>query len=287
MRKGLKVKKAVLLIMSIFVLFIGFLYFQNNSIVTTEKTIQSSIIPESYNGFKIIQLSDLHNKSFGEDQRRLIRKVKETNPDLIVFTGDLVGWQKDGLDAGIVLMENLVDIAPTYFVTGNHDKWAMNEQSLESRLESYGVNLLRDEVEMISVGEDMIQLIGIDDRPGFHLNEVERGNSEGEDLNLLEAALANEFTILLAHRPELFSLYSDYNVDLVFSGHAHGGQVRLPFIGGLFSPNQGLFPKYTSGDYSFNDTTMLVNRGLGNSSFPFRIFNRPEIVLVTLSVNKS
>lgn len=280
----MKVKKVVLAIISIFVLCIGFLYVQNNSIVTTKKIYQSSIIPESYHGFKIIHLSDLHNKSFGDDQRRLIRKVEQLNPDLIVLTGDLVGWQKDGLDAGLVLMENLVEIAPTYFVTGNHDKWAMNEHSLETRLEDYGVNVLRDEIDRISVNGEMIQIIGIDDRPGFHLSEVEQGNSDEVYLNLLEEALANEFTILLAHRPELFSLYSEYNVDLIFSGHAHGGQVRLPFIGGLFSPNQGLFPKYTSGEYSLNDTTMIVNRGLGNSSFPFRIFNRPEIILLTLSV---
>ncbi|WP_218838244.1 metallophosphoesterase [Bacillus sp. FJAT-45350] len=279
----MKLKKIILLA-SLLVFLTGFLYFQNNSIVITEKTIHSSTLPESFNGFQIAHLSDLHNKSFGDNQHRLIHKVEQTNPDVIVFTGDLVGWQKDGLDAGILLMEKLVEIAPTYFVTGNHEKWAMNEYSLESQLVGLGVRFLREELEMISIDGEMIQLIGIDDRPGFHLSEIEDGILEGVNLTLLEKALENEFSILLAHRPEIFSLYSEYDVDLVFSGHAHGGQIRLPFIGGLFSPNQGILPPYTSGSYNQNNTTMIVNRGLGNSSFPFRIFNRPEIGLITLTL---
>lgn len=279
----MKGKKGFLILLGSFVFLIGFFSFQNNAIVTTEKVIQSSEIPESFNGFRIVQLSDLHNKRFGDDQRRLIRKVEEANPDLIVFTGDLVGWQKDGLDAGVLLMENLVEIAPTYFVTGNHDKWAMTDQSLSSQLEKHGVNVLRDEGDLVELNGETIRIFGIDDRPGFQLREVEQGITGEAHVDLLEDALANEFTILLAHRPELFSLYSTYNIDVVFSGHAHGGQIRLPFIGGLFSPNQGLFPTYTSGEYRLNDTRMIVNRGLGNSSFPFRVFNRPEIVLVTLS----
>jgi hypothetical protein len=143
-------------------------------------------------------------------------------------------------------------------------------------------------MEEITIGTEEIQLIGIDD-PANRI-EPATGLATAEEniiksLNRAEEAAA--FQILLSHRPEMLSLYSEYGFDLVFSGHAHGGQFRIPFVGGLVAPNQGLLPKYTAGKHEAGDTAMIVNRGLGNSLFPFRIFNRPEIVEVTLFVNES
>lgn len=235
-----------------------------------------------FHGYKIVQLSDLHSKSFGNDQRTLVKKVKKTKPDLIVFTGDLVDSERYDEKPSLILMEKLVQIAPVYFVTGNHEWWSGEFKTFEEKLNNIGVQVMRNEAKEITVGADKIQLIGIDDPAGEFYDQ--RSTTER---NIAIALAGNEekvdFQILLSHRPEMFSLYTEYEFDLVFSGHAHGGQFRIPFVGGLIAPDQGLFPNYTSGMYNSDNTTMIVNRGLGNSVIPVRLFNRPEVVVLTLS----
>lgn len=264
-------------------LLMGFLHFQNNSIVTSNYTIHSDKLSQHVNGYKIVQLSDLHNKAFGKDQSNLIRKVKKLNPDIIVFTGDLVDSNRYDEKPSLMLMENLVPIAPVYYVTGNHEWWSGKFARLESKLQAIGVHVMRNTVEDITIDHERIQIIGIDDPAE---SNTEKMDVEEKMMNVIGKNEGNnKFKIMLSHRPELFSLYSEYGVDVVFTGHAHGGQFRIPFIGGLIAPNQGLFPTYTSGMYEEKDTTMVVNRGLGNSIIPIRIFNRPEIVAVTLTVD--
>lgn len=206
-------------------------------------------------------------------------------PDLIVFTGDLIDSRRYNEKPSLTLIEQLVDLAPVYYVTGNHEWKSGKYEALEEKLKKLGVHILKNETITITNGSDEIYITGLDD-PTFS-NE----NSESEIMEqfLTEAARnfhPNQFHILLSHRPELFPLYAEYGFDLVFSGHAHGGQFRLPFIGGLVAPNQGLFPKYTADDHHIGQTTMIVSRGLGNSIIPVRIFNRPEIVVVTLQVKQ-
>jgi uncharacterized protein len=276
-------RKRFMIIFTLLTATLLFLFFQNNALVITELSIRSEKIPEGFDGYKMVQLSDLHSKSFGKNQQNLVQKVRQVEPNLIVFTGDLVDSKKYDEDASLVLMEELVQIAPVYYVTGNHEWWSGKFESLEGKLTDIGVKVMRNTAEEITHDGSNIQLVGIDDPAKATESYSERSLAE-EALkhSLASVTESDSFTVLLAHRPELFSLYSQYKIDLVFSGHAHGGQVRLPIIGGLIAPNQGLFPDYTAGKYTHDRTTMIVNRGLGNSIIPLRILNRPEIILVTL-----
>ena len=265
-------------------LLLYFFHFQNNSIVTSEYTISSDKVPHHFNGFKIVQLSDLHSKSFGNDQSDLVNKVKKSQADLILFTGDLVDSNRYNEESSLILMEKLVEIAPVYYVTGNHEWWSGQFNTLEKQLNNIGVHVMRNTSEEMTIETDSIQIIGIDDPANVKESNGERSKTEENIVKSMQNIKENDdFQILLSHRPELLSLYSEYEFDVVFSGHAHGGQFRLPFVGGLMAPDQGLFPTYTSGTYKLDNTTMIVNRGLGNSIIPLRIFNRPEIVVVTLN----
>ena len=264
-------------------LLIYFFHFQNNSIVTSEYTISSDKVPQNFNGYKIVQLSDLHSKSFGNDQSDLVNKVKKSQADLILFTGDLIDSNRYDEKSSLILMEKLVEIAPVYYVTGNHEWWSGQFNTLEDQLNDIGVQVMRNTSEEIMIENDKIQMIGIDDPAIGKESEGVRSKIEENIMKSIEKIKEeDDFQILLSHRPELLSLYSEYGFDVVFSGHAHGGQFRIPFVGGLIAPDQGLFPKYTSGKYQLDHTTMIVNRGLGNSIIPIRVFNRPEIVVVTL-----
>ncbi|MGF3103012.1 metallophosphoesterase [Rossellomorea sp. DUT-2] len=282
-----KTKKKWLYFLIGIALLIYFSYFQNNSIVISKYTISSEKIPQNFDKYKIVQLSDLHNKSFGNNQTNLVKKVNNLEPDLIVFTGDLIDSDRYDEETSLILMERLVQIAPVYYVTGNHEWWSGKFEPLEERLNSIGVKVMRNTLEEIIVGPDKINIIGIDDPANIGESYGERAKSEENIVKSIgEIEGDDHFQILLSHRPEMLSLYSEYGFDVVFSGHAHGGQFRIPFVGGLIAPNQGLFPKYTSGKYESENTTMIVNRGLGNSIIPIRIFNRPEIVEVTLNSAK-
>lgn len=265
---------------------IFFFYFQNNSIVTTEYTISSVKIPARFEDYKIVQLSDLHSKTFGNNQKGLVQKVNNINPDLIVFTGDLVDSKKYNEETSLTLMQELIQMAPVYFVTGNHEWWSGKFNSLESKLNDIGVQVLRNRVDVITKRNDKIHIIGIDDPAQANETYAERSITEKAVVNSIEGLEEGNFKILLSHRPEMLSLYSEYGFDVVFSGHAHGGQFRIPFVGGFIAPNQGFFPKYTAGQHILDNTSMIINRGLGNSIIPLRILNRPEIVVLTLkSVN--
>ncbi|AOV08196.1 metallophosphoesterase [Sporosarcina ureilytica] len=276
-------KKRLLFSIIGLLLLTTFLYSQNNWIKVTKISIRSDKLPKHFEGYKIVQLSDLHGKGFGKNQIKLINQVNRSKPHLIVFTGDLVDANQYEEEAGLKLMEELVQIAPVYFVTGNHEWWSGRFNSLETKLNDLGVMVLRNDLVEIYREQEKLSLIGIDDP----------ANGNGSDTAITEEAIAHSikgyrpdnFMILLAHRPEMLSLYAHYQFDIVFTGHAHGGQFRIPFIGGLIAPDQGLFPKYTSGKHTKGNTVMVVNRGLGNSIIPFRVFNRPEIIVTSLTHN--
>lgn len=261
-----------------------FFYFQNNALVTTEYTIRSEDVPNSFDGYTIVHLSDLHGKYFGDNQSILVEKTADMNPDMIVFTGDIVDEDRYDEQAGQILMEKLTEMAPVYYVTGNHEWKSGRFGSLEKKLQGVNVTVLRNKTEEIVVQGESIRITGIDDP-----TQANGFSQEEETAELfIKEALADVshddgFHMLLSHRPELASLYARYDMDAVFSGHAHGGQFRIPFVGGVIAPNQGLFPEYDGGAYAIENTTMMVHRGLGNSVIPVRIFNRPEIVVVTLN----
>lgn len=254
------------------IVIIILLYISNSWIQTTEITVESDRVPASFDGVKILQISDLHDATFGDNQEKLVKKIKNTDPDLIFITGDLIDSNRYNLDQSLELVRQIVDLAPIYYVTGNHEIATNDTENIKNSLTELGVNVLSNEEQIIELNGEQIRIIGIEDPlNGILVNEA-LSQFENNDL----------FTLVLSHRPETFSDYVEYEMDVVFSGHAHGGQFRLPGLGGLVAPGQGLFPSYTAGMYTENTTHMIVSRGLGNSVIPVRVFNSPEIVLVTL-----
>ncbi len=256
-----------------------FFFWQNNALVTSLYIFESDRIGEAVDGYRIVQISDLHNKRFGREQNRLLENIKLCEPDMIVVTGDLVDSNHTNLGAAMEFIHGAVSIAPVYYVTGNHEKWLDEgtEAELLKQLKEEGVTCLDDEKEEIKTGQDSFLLLGLDDA---HLMDDTLGLLVSDKAGLPSAE--DTFTVLLAHEPQNLLQYSNAGMDLVLSGHAHGGQVRLPFVGGIVAPDQGFFPEYTAGLYEKNGTSMIVSRGLGNSIIPVRIFNRPEIVCVEL-----
>lgn len=268
-----------------------FCYWQNNSIVTTCIDYKNAKVPDSFNGFKITQISDLHDKRFGKNQEYLLYKIKQNLPDIIIITGDLVNRRKVDLDTTMKFVNEAVKIAPVYFTPGNHEAWINKYDELRIRLLNAGVNVLYDSKEKITRSGKTVEVVGLSDPIFITQNKykklytpksIKKLYTEKVDQRIKELSNSANFKIWLSHRPELFETYVKNNVDLVFCGHAHGGQIRLPLIGGIIAPNQGFFPKYTSGKHCDKNTAMIISRGLGKSAFPLRIFNRPEIVVATL-----
>jgi predicted MPP superfamily phosphohydrolase len=271
------------LVLFIIIVLIGFLFYQNNSIEKTFIEYTNERVPEAFNGFKIIHISDLHNKSFGKNQEKLIKKIREEAPDIIVITGDLVDRRKYDLEIALSFIEGTVDLTPVYYVSGNHEAWSGQYEVIKNKLVSLNVQVLDDEKISINKENSFIDLIGLKD-PDFNTSSYLEGNDTlALEKNLRDLSNEDNFQILLSHRPELFNLYAEEKIDLIFSGHAHGGQFRLPFIGGVIAPDQGVFPEYTSGLYAKDKSTLIVSRGLGNSIIPIRFFNQPEIIVLTIN----
>lgn len=273
--------KRIMYIIIIFSILV-FLIFQNSNIKTTTIKYSNDKLPKSFDNFTIIQVSDLHNKRFGKDQAKLLNKVKKENPDIILVTGDLIDRRRYDLETSMLFIDGAVEIAPVYYVSGNHEAWSLKYDEIKDKLIKAGVVVLDNKVSEIFVGKSKIEVIGVMD-PAFDTPEGIKDIYLSNFIqNLNSLSQSDNFKILLSHRPELFDIYVTEEIDLTFSGHAHGGQFRLPLIGGLFAPHQGFFPKYTSGKHKISEYTLVVSRGLGNSLFPLRIFNNPEIVKVIL-----
>lgn len=266
-----------MIIAAIIIVVLLFCWWQDNRLVVSQIKYENDALPAGFDKFTILHLSDLHNKTFGKGQLKLIKKTNEISPDIILITGDLIdGRNKTNIDAAMAYVIQAVNIAPVYFVAGNHEKKSGVYQDLKKRLEEENVTVLDDTCTFLEENGDVICMTGIKD-PRFSSDEIFEKTLE----TIIDRA-NGYFKILLSHRPEKLPLYAKLKINLVFSGHAHGGQIRLPFIGGLFSPHQGVFPKYTSGLITDGTTSLVVSRGLGNSLFPLRVFNYPELVVVTL-----
>lgn len=252
----------------------------NTALTISTFTISDSRIPAEFSGFRIIQISDLHNAEFGKNNSALLRKISEAEPDMIAITGDLVDARHTNTEIALDFVREAVQIAPVYYVTGNHEAALPQYDSLKKNLEAAGAAILENETVSLASHSGAVTLIGLSD-PNFASHGGDASDMIRETLNYLKTD-ETAYTILLSHRPELFETYVDCSINLVLSGHAHGGQFRLPFIGGLIAPNQGLFPRYDAGLYTESNTDMIVSRGLGNSIIPLRFNNRPEIILIVL-----
>lgn len=252
----------------------------------TETEVALSRLPEGFDGLRIVHLSDLHGHEYGENSQTLLDKVAEQKPDLIVMTGDMID-QEGQLAMIPALARGLADIAPTYYVTGNHE-WALGSSvtlRLKGILEQCGVTVLSNQYEVLERNGSWLVLAGVDDPNGF------ADQTTPEELYAaIQAQYPSVFTMLLAHRNDHFDQYAAAGYDLVLSGHGHGGIVRLPFTDGLLGTNRRLFPTWTAGVYTLGDSTLFVSRGLGNNTVPmpgFRLFNRPDLAVLVLSTGES
>lgn len=280
-KQGPAKKKIIGVLVGIFFILIIWTAWGNTALELNSYTICSDKLPGAFDGYRIAHISDLHNAEFGEGNQRLLDMLREAEPDVIAMTGDLIDSRRTNLAVALAFAEEAAQIAPCYYVSGNHEARVLEYQDLKAGLEAAGVTVLDDAYVKIEVSGESITVMGVND-PSFSADYL-TGDAAVIDQNL--SALIAEtsgFTILLSHRPELFDTYVRHDMELVLSGHAHGGQFRLPLIGGLIAPNQGLFPRYDAGLYSERDTNMIVSRGLGNSIVPFRFNNRPEVVLIEL-----
>ncbi len=267
---------AVLLAVSVWIAW------DNTALELNTYTVSSSRLPEHFDGYRIAHISDLHNAQMGKNNEKLLGMLRDAEPDMIAVTGDLIDSRKTDVEIALEFIQEAVKIAPCYYVTGNHEARVSEYGELKSGMEMAGVTILEDTCAEIGPEGETIKLIGVND-PSFHTDYL-FDDAETVVSTKLSALYTDDggFTVLLSHRPELFDIYAEYGIDLVLSGHAHGGQFRLPFVGGLFVPSQGLFPKYDAGVYTEENTNMIVSRGIGNSVFPFRINNRPEVILIEL-----
>lgn len=254
----------------------------NFRFVSTEYDLEYADLPESFDGYRIVQISDLHLSEYGRDNSRLIDAVIKQEPDIIVLTGDLINRSATGTSGEQSeklrpFLEALVKIAPCYFVSGNHE-WASGELSeLSDVLSLVGVRYLKNEFVTLDIGADSIVLAGVEDPNG----PADMITPDRLVTNLREA-YPDGFVILLGHRNYWLTEYPDLDVDLILCGHAHGGIWRIPFVGGVFGTEFNLFPKYTEGVCSNGGYDMVVSRGLGNSGPIVRFLNNPELVTVVL-----
>lgn len=250
-------------------------------IQTTVTQVELSGLPQEFDGFRIVHLSDFHGHEFGEDSEDLLTMVSEQKPDLIVITGDLID-QESQLTMVSALAKGLVGIAPTYYVTGNHE-WSLGTgavRTLKDILTACGITVLSNEYILLERDGGSVVLAGVDDPNGY----ADQKTPE-ELYREIEKNDPGRFSILLAHRNDAIERYAAAGYDFVLSGHGHGGIIRLPFTDGLLSPARTLFPSWTAGVYTVEDTTLFVSRGLGNNTVPvkgFRLFNRPDLAVLEL-----
>lgn len=253
-----------------------YIYWDNNAVVTNDFVFESDALPPGFDGFKIVQISDVHNHQFGADSSLLLNAVEDAAPDIIVITGDLMD-EYGSLDDISALSAALPAIAPTYYITGNHEWAAKCVEDVISLLTDDGITCLQNEYVTIENGGESIVLAGIHD-PNGRADQKTPAQLAGE----IYAEKGDPFWILLAHRNTLYEEYGTIGADLLITGHAHGGIIRLPGTDGLLSTNRTLFPKWTSGFYYDYDTPMFVSRGLGNIRPTFRIFNPPQLAVLEL-----
>lgn len=260
-------------------LFCSYAIWENTALQISRYSLTFANLPESFDGYRIVHISDLHNAETSKDNKKLIDYIKQCKPDIICITGDIIDSRRTDIAVALNFVGEIVEIAPCYYVTGNHEQRVRQYPELKKGLENIGAIVLDDEFAYINQKDSTIKIIGIND-PSFETTFPENNVSViGRKLAELKTE-KDTFTLLLSHRPELFDVYASNKIDLVLTGHAHGGQFRIG--GGLFAPNQGFFPEYDAGVFYKDGTNMVVSRGIGNSIIPIRINNRPEIVFIEL-----
>ena len=249
----------------------------NLRIVTTEYALSYPSLPAEFDGYRIVQLSDVHGASFGKNSQRLLKAVKRAAPDLIALTGDLADGDTQ-LNNVESLLNGLIRIAPVYYVSGNHEWSDGMIAPVRELLKRYGIQYLSNEYVILEKSGDSIVLAGVEDPNGYA--------DQPSPAEVVAALPPDSFRILLGHRNDWPIKYPDLPVDLILCGHAHGGMIRLPFLGGLIGRGGSLFPQYTEGVFSSGRYQMVVSRGLGPIKGILRFWNNPELVEITLRKSK-
>ena len=271
---------------------ICYMNWSNQALETTNYTIRSRRLPEAFHGFRITQVSDLQSQYFGPNQAHLLADVRKTRPDIIVITGDLVDRNHTDFMAAMKAISGCLKIAPVYYVNGNHELVLPERKILPfyEEMRTMGVHVLFDCSETIEREGEHITIMGLSEQSVFATKRVgwELGKSFQtalmcDNLRSMKEDVDDSFSIMLVHEPQYLDEYAAAEPDLIFAGHAHGGQFRLPNGQGIFSPGQGPLPKITSGIHRSGESQMIVSRGLGNSVFPLRLNNRPELVTTILA----
>ena len=282
--------KKIIVLVCIALIFISILMCFIKKIDVTKYTISNEKIPEEFNGFKIVQLSDFHSQGYRDTMEKLISKVKDINPDIIVMTGDMVSWDMEDIEEVKILIKSLAEVYPIYYIDGNHEHLAeilrqSRYISFNKFMQELGVTIIKNDYVEIYKEDKSINLYGInlplDGATGLYVNKFQLEKNYVE--KTLPKANEEKFNILLAHTPTFIKQYSKWGADLVLAGHMHGGIARIPFTNiGLLSPGRTILPRYAAGKFKVKSSTMIVNRGIGTSSFKLRIFNNPEITVITL-----
>ena len=278
----MKRKVIIMIFTTITIVLCGlYLHYENTKLQVSNYKIVNNNIPVDFNNYKIVQISDFHNNQSNTLTNDLIKEIEKQEPNIIVLTGDFIDSSKTNVEVAMNFIKKINTVAPIYYVSGNHEASISGYTKFKEQLLENKVIILENKTEVLKINESSINLMGIDDPRMAHESFI-------SDSEIVKVELDNvkynrdKYNILLSHRPELFDTYVEKEIDLILTGHAHGGQIRIPFMGGIVAPNQGFFPKYTSGIFEKNKTTMVVSRGIGNSIIPFRINNRPELVVITL-----
>ena len=278
----LKISKKLILILVIAALVCGaaaYIAVTNSRFVTVEYSVASDRLPSEFDGFRVAQISDLHEKEWDG----LAQAVADAKPDAILITGDLVSRGEGDVPRSLV--SSLAKIAPTYFSPGNHEAERKDYPELRDELSALGVNVLEDSFVTLERGEGSIRIAGIvDPVMGFVKDDPEHTFQKELDSSLCKTVDGDgAFTVLMSHRPEYVMYYDAHCVDVVFAGHAHGGGIRLPFIGAIWAPGQGFMPAYSGGVYESEYSAVVVSRGLWHSTEPFRVNCPYELVICTLT----
>lgn len=271
-------RRRLLALLLLGLLMTGFFWYENCTLQSDGLTVSDPALPEAFVGLRIVVLADLHGRQFGADNERLLAAVAAAEPDLIALDGDLIEETTE-LPVAESLALGLTALAPTFYVTGNHE-WASGcARPLMTLLDNCGVHVLENTWQRLMRDGQSILLAGVNDPNGPYDQKTpeevvaEMREAEGEDCWIL----------MLCHRNDQLALWSSLGVNLVLSGHGHGGIIRLPLVGGLLGTDRQLFPEYDAGLYALNETQMVVSRGLGNTGLRFRLGNRPQVLVVELS----
>lgn len=277
--------RRLLALLALFALAAGFVYWQNFTLQVEPVELFFESLPPQFDGLRVAELSDLHGRSFGKNNVRLLRTLQKARPDMICICGDLFD-EKTDLTMLEPLLTGLTDIAPVYYVTGNHEWQVKNLRELLQKMRAWGVTVLENEGRVLSRGGAEMVVAGVHDPCGPYDMKTPAAL-----VRELRSAQGNDFILMLSHRNDELAMWSQLGVQLVLSGHCHGGVVRLPFVGGVFGTRRELFPEYDAGVYRQDGTTLFVSRGLGYTNVHFRLFNRPHVPIMILrsgkNVNKS